>query len=110
VTPLAILRGARELLAKPEAWTKGSCARNSAGLSTIATNNDACCFCVVGALMRVSGDSHLGSRSAAFASNFLHKLSPALSAGDFNDDPNTTHADILALLDKGIAQLEGTNA
>lgn len=106
MTPLEILRGARELLAKPERWTKGACARNADGYSTIATGNDGCSFCVVGALMQVGGDSFLSSPAAIIALELMHKLSGSLSAGDFNDDPNTTHADILDLLDRGIAQLD----
>ncbi len=110
MTPLEILRGARELLAKPERWTKGTWARANT-VPVLAENSEADCFCLVAAILRAAG-SWAAAREALPVLADMVRTAPA-HAGMlmapivcFSDDPNATHADILALLDRGIAELE----
>ena len=104
MTPLEILRGARELLAKPERWTKGECARRSDGSITFSLDDEATCFCLDGALIRLCGGSHTDLFHESWEA--LRSIRPGECPIRFNDHPNTTHADILDLLDRGIAELE----
>ena len=88
----------RELLSDPKRWTKGANARNAAGQSTCAGNSDAKCWCLAGAAIRTG--NYEGCMRA------IKKLTPDDRHLDgavlFNDDPTTTHSDILRVLDAAI--------
>lgn len=103
MTPLDILRGARELLAKPEAWTVDALARGRSEREVKVHGRSAVCFCLIGSLHRIAGRKH--HAVAHETRKVIQGLLPVRLAF-FNDAPTTTHADVLALLDKGIAQLE----
>jgi hypothetical protein len=108
-----ILVRARELIADPANWVKGEYAQGS--LADPATH----CFCLIGAVDRAVLEkaglenyedcdeniliSEAESDLEAIAA--IQKLQSNLDGlvSDFNDDPETTHADVLALLDKVIA-------
>jgi len=89
------LIAARALIDTPERWIKGE--------SRIGD-----CFCALGAIGVVSGP---GAEPGLW--NGCHEaLAHAVPNGDlyvarFNDDPDTTHADILALFDRAIAAQDG---
>lgn len=104
MTPLEILRGARELLAKPERWTKGESARDAWGKPISAFSTQATCFCLIGALYRAGG-SLTEIVSIRKALQLLKTIGSLRSLAAFSDE-QATHADILALLDRGIEQLE----
>ena len=80
---------ARELLSDPDKWFKGS-----------MTNRAHNAFCVMGAIRVVTtGDALTWNRKTVEASNRVAGFVPGIVSA-FNDDPNTTHADVLALLDR----------
>lgn len=87
-TTLEVLREARELLSDPAKWTK----RGEHGPR----------YCTVSAVTEVSG-----GRADDRATRALYDALPSRWAGQyvhsFNDDPSTTHADVLALFDRAIA-------
>lgn len=90
------LRAVRELIGVPERWTRGAFARAKDGDEVEPDDNEATCFCLLGAFCVVTvtdkrylaGIQSLGIKDAA----------------EFND--NVTHPEVLALLDKAIAAEE----
>lgn len=92
-----ILKAAQELISIPERWTKGGSARDNLGRVVYAASPAACCWCAFGAVSRM-GCPELDWYLVAAAG-----LDPdATGIAGFNDDPATTHADILALFDRAI--------
>jgi hypothetical protein len=83
---LRVLRGARELLAA--GWCKGAMQSGDeySGYK----------YCARGAIAAVNGRAF----PFAYVESFVPK---DRSLPDYNDDPKTTHADILALFDRAIA-------
>lgn len=96
------LIAARALIDTPEKWIKHNFNRND-------------CYCAVGALRQAIGGT---TRVGLIPRGPYHRYSnahvavgQALPAGErggatFNDDPATSHADILALFDRAIANAE----
>lgn len=110
VERLIVIRG---LLADPSAWTKAAMARASDGRAVSLHGGGACMWCLDGAL---SHDAPGGSSLSAFKLERVTRSYVRLALGGldrsiwgFNDDPSTTHADILAVLDRAIelAKQEG---
>lgn len=90
-----------ELLAKPESWTKGAFARNLKKESIDSGSEDAVCWCVTGAIAK----TYCYQEYSQF-SYFLDKMKNDLKIPKekmittWNDDPNTTHEDVINLLKK----------
>jgi hypothetical protein len=106
-TPLEVLRGARELLAYPERWIKGEDAADVIG-QPLENGYDegAVCWCLAGALEKVSGRTQdCGVEPAYQAVDDL--IVDATNVREWNDAPERTHAEVLALLDRAIASAEG---
>jgi hypothetical protein len=106
MSALEVLQKARELIAKPGGWTQGAYARTADGFLISERNDNASCFCSVGAVSRSSDISEdIGS-----AFDFLHNAMPPrfTAAGiiGFNDSPDTTQADVVALFDRAIKLAE----
>ncbi len=107
---LDVLKKTRAVIEKPEAWTKGVChgVRTEGGvLETGVSGAD--CHCLIGALAVATEHepSHLWLEAkTALAWQLPRGVAERLV--EFNDHPRTTHADVLALLDKTIAEWEGT--
>lgn len=93
------IRKVREYLTDPAKWNKD-------GDYFKGGDRDTGCGCVFGVLDLVLG---VGSPEDSPAGEFLDQHSYARNdcrAIDFNDDPATTHADMLAFLDSAIAAAE----
>ncbi len=102
MTPLETLRAARQLITDPAKWTQGEYARDADGNEVKAWSEDATCFCAYGAIQRVT--EHEDSE----ADFFLRKAGMSkfgINVIDLND--THTHAEVLALFDAAIAELEG---
>lgn len=93
------LIAAKALIDTPEKWLKGA-----------LSDDKETCFCAMGALGHVGGfglvasdvTPEMASLIGSIPSSFLWtKQKNRLAA--FNDDPETTHADIMALFDRAIA-------
>lgn len=95
----ALLRAAREKIAVPERWTKKELARHANGNCIGPNETNASCWCLVGALMSVN----MGATDKAIQA--LGKIHDR-NLFEFNDNPATTHADVLAALDKAILDEE----
>src|ERR1700743_869307 len=102
MTYLEILKDARELIADPSRWTQDSYARDVDGKTTDPINPDAVCWCAVGAIMKVKGS--VGSVIIQRPLGPLAEYTNGTSLISFND--NHTHAEVLSVFDRSIADLE----
>lgn len=107
MTLLEHLKATRELIGTPDKWTQNVYSRDKLGSQCSIRSSEACKFCIMGAIRRVDD-----SAAADKAYEYLKNYSPILdsySKGQlvvYNDDSNTTHKDIIALLDKAIKDAE----
>ncbi len=86
---------ARELLTDPTRWCKGAGARDASGKGCSIHSEDAVSFCLVGALVKIYGVDEAYMKVGV-------KLLPYIQhrrMSDFNDDPDTSHADVLRALE-----------
>jgi hypothetical protein len=95
-----VIEGAYKILSDPKRWTKKAQARDEYGGMRFAADNAAVSFCLVGARERSASELHVGYQIRIDAGVFV---SEAMTADHkwvtcFNDDPYTTHADVLAVL------------
>jgi len=108
VTTLEILRGMRELLAEESRWTREYYGRYRDGEGcTNGYDDGACCWCLMGAAEKVSGERDPGRIERVFI-----KVLGGRTSGDiftWNDAPERTHAEILAALDRAIALESGAS-
>lgn len=114
MTPLENLTVARSLIEKPENWTQHAFARDAHGGRINVNSPNAKCFCLAGALQRAyykpglvpnTGGSRLCSGAIPLTDSARAIGSCNGSFVDYNDDPKTTHADVLWLLDATIERL-----
>jgi hypothetical protein len=96
------LRAARDVIRRPEAWTKGASARDSNGAVVVAHSPNAVAWCTTGACRRRVRTVSL-ERAALLAA-----LSPKwdCSVSLFNDDPATTHRMVMLLFGRAIKWAE----
>lgn len=95
-----VLITARGFIDTPEKWTKGLPAKDAEGFATSPHDAFAVCFCALGAIekaARIVKKDH-ASQVCRFVGDVISKR-----LVDFNDNMNTTHADILEVFDKVIA-------
>ena len=87
-----LLRAAKSLISDPKDWTQEGLYVNAQG-----------CMCAQGALNRAFRWSKLNTDVADEAQTYLHKvvrkLNPYCLVTSYNDDRETTHADIMKLFD-----------
>jgi hypothetical protein len=102
MTPLETLKAARQLISDPAKWTQGAQSRDKLGHPYAFDTDKAVCWCALGAIERVAGRY---SSERFEASTKLRSISPKGLVIDFND--THTHAEVLALFDAAIAELEG---
>lgn len=99
---LEVLRKARELISKPEHWTRHKYARDVRGLPAPVHDEAAFCFCALGALRKVNNKHSDFCRPATVLASALPESITSVSV--FND--TRTHAEVLALFDKAICMEE----
>jgi hypothetical protein len=103
MTPLETLKAARQLISTPDSWTQEVFARDKDGLRVDAQSEEAVCFCSFGAIERFTGCKNL-SEVEQHLDNVCEKYFRT-NVISFND--THTHAEVLALFDAAIAELEG---
>ena len=108
MTPAQALRDAKALIATPETWTRDFMARTKSGRQIGAASENAQCWCCIGAILNVSGG--LFTEASLRAEDLLFDAIPDVSIPDFNDNPNTTHADVMAAFDRAIKLAEESEA
>lgn len=87
------LEAVYKLIEKPEAWTQNVYARNAVGDSVEIVSNMAVCWCLRGAVLKIT--------SGMFDCS-LCELFDIGSVLDFNDAPDRKHAEVLELLKSAI--------
>lgn len=99
MTPREVLVAARELVSVPERWTRGAFARDENGdrCSTVSGVR----FCVHGAIKHFAQSVFVSDQVASVFAIANGVANDRIS--DFNDDPETTHPDIVAVFDRAIA-------
>jgi len=92
---------AKKLIAQEKHWTKHASFRNESGYTTIAELQDIVSYCMSGAIQRAHGygtpsyDQNAACETYRFIENIM-----ILPIATFNDNPNTTHADVLNKFDE----------
>ncbi len=98
-TAKTVIRKAYRLLTDPARWTRGSYALDKLGRDVGWDNKHAVCFCMEGAVRRMSDEADWGVRVQA-----LEAVSKAVGADwnyevpSFNDHHSTTHKAVLKKL------------
>lgn len=105
MTVAEVLRKARAKIEKPESWTRYTRARDRSGVCVDPCDERAVSFCSFGAIEAVAPRQLV--RTLCFIA-----LERALSGTrerdprDWQDEAETSHADVLALFDRAIAGAE----
>jgi hypothetical protein len=108
-TPLEVLRGARDILARPEAWTQSAFARDCAHIAVSVRSDEASCFCLLGAMIRASGRAELELEDAEYpleiqrAIELFRAANDVLAIAAWNDNHGRKHSHVLEAIDKAIA-------
>lgn len=103
MTPLETLKAARDLISDPARWTQVVFARDSIGMDVEPTSYRAVCFCSIGAIRKFERKMSDAEKTLLGVCSKIHDT----YVEEFND--THTHAEVLALFDAAIAELEGAN-
>ena len=106
---LELVKGVRELLAEPRAWTRGACARDPQGNIVGGLDPNAVCWCLSGALERVRSHKNWQYSSQVEARTAAINAMRGVMRTDiitFNDRVASGHEGILTMLDKVVEELE----
>jgi hypothetical protein len=103
---IAVLNGARALIAHERHWSRGAFARSWANIAVKPQSLFARRFCAIGALNRAACELLLPMQNARLAleAQAGHRLE------GWNDHPKRTHTEVLALLDAAIHALRNVHA
>lgn len=109
MTSKELLEGAKQLISDPERWTQKALARDGGGRSCLPWEQEAACWCVMGALQRAEHNHQAFGSATLNAMIALQSgaaaVNPAFGLFDFNDHADTKHGDVLAALDNAIARV-----
>ena len=94
-----LLIAAREIIEKPENWTKETFARTRSGKETFTADAKACMFCAEGALIRAQ--QTIGGNVESAVLTLENLVGSALYLSRFND--SHTHQEVLNVFDQAIA-------
>jgi hypothetical protein len=103
--PKDVLIATKALLHSPAQWTQEAFARNKNGEVISANSPDATCWCLLGAMDKVLRDNNARpavAEAERIVRNVIRERTGNYWIDGFNDSEFTTHADVLALLDKAI--------
>lgn len=98
---LVILHRLRTFLHDPSVWIKHEFALDSEGYAVDPRSPEACSWCLSGAILCVTYETELPCEPSSLSTE-IHRLFDS-DIATFNDDPTTTHSDILSLIDRTIA-------
>lgn len=109
MTTLTILQQIRELLSDEKRWTKEASARDSKGISVNPNRLRAVRWCLHGACTKVARDLPDNSDVIRMLDDEAKAMFPDRNKYGVNlhfilvnDHPDTTHADVIKVLDKAI--------
>lgn len=104
MTVHTLLVAARAKIDSPDKWTKGNFAADEFGNRAHVDSPSATCWCLDGSLVHAAR-VHLGSLGEArdvVEMALSDDDDTALSIWEFNDGKDTTHAEVMAVLDAAI--------
>ena len=106
-----VLVAARERIADEKNWTQYTAAKDSKGDWCDPHTAAAVCWCATGAVMAaipVAADYYglYTQATAALKYELIMHLYPTQFLVEFNDHPERTHAEVLALFDRTIRRFE----
>ena len=115
---MKILKKAREIITPEDCWTKGTTARNKQGHPVEAEMDEAVIFCAEGAIQRAAylqdyplppNDHEMGAGEieAEVICILSGEIDQPMSLNVWNDNPLTTHKDVLELFDRAITNYSG---
>jgi hypothetical protein len=99
---LAVLGRARQLIADEQRWCQGSFARTWLKIPVPVQSGTARRFCTIGAVMRACDELGLPSHDACI----VLEWQTVRPVQDWNNDPQRTHADVIATFDAATIALE----
>lgn len=110
-----LLKQAKALIADPHNWIQsGSYAASRDGRSCPTTSDEACCFCAMGAEMRVCRLNNESYTTEAALDHYLYRACDELwgtrNVVSVNDDHYTGHEQIMELYDRAIEDAEKDEA
>lgn len=97
------LRRARNII-RTKGWTQGFSARNADRRYTDPRSTEAVCFCILGAIDRANNELQLCSGSKA--ADVIRDVTPTGLIAEWNDHPNRTKSQVLAIFGEAIAKVE----
>lgn len=105
-SPADILRAARTLIERPEAWTKCKDARDVFGKSVLPKHPGAVCWCGEGAVLAVSPRAWPGISDCFRRMSVAADVPAGMTFHGWQDDPATTHSMVLAAMSRAIELAE----
>lgn len=105
MTPLETLKAARQLISDPAKWTQTYYARDASGYPVPPTSLEAVCFCALGSIEHAANKNLLTLTETIAIIENVALSEHAMAVFELND--THTHAEVLALFDAAIAELEG---
>jgi hypothetical protein len=100
-TAADVLKEARDLIAKDGGWTQRQYARGADGTYADFYNKKAVCFCTLGALYRVGLSE---PKALNDAEHLLLKSAQVENIVVWNDAPERTQAEVVALFDAALSK------
>lgn len=107
---LEVLTRARDLIAKPECWTKRARSRNAAGQVARIYGGEPVSWCAAGAIHQAAKSiNRAGTQDEVLALSELNRqVSGPYGLIYLNDHPMTVHSDVIGLFDRAIETLNRT--
>ena len=108
MTPVDLLHATRIIIAVPERWCQRYCALDGFDLPVQSDSVTACRWCIRGALGLAAKAAGIAACSGAYpvAERALTSFIPDRLLSPWNDAPERTHAEVMALIDLAITSLE----
>lgn len=101
--PLEQLLAARKLIADPNKWTQGVLARTAARGRVSPESSYATCWCSLGALHRVTSNTHVDKRVHDLLLKAVWEVEPSFKGFFYEYNDSHTHAEVLGCFDRAIA-------
>ena len=115
---MKILKEAREIITPEDRWTKGVLARDKQGDAISPDSIEAVCFCAMGAIDKAAymqeyplssdvpdiGAGEIAAEVICLLGEEVNRRyrGGTISVNAWNDDPSTTHKDVLKMFDRAI--------
>lgn len=103
ITVADVLKETRRVIAA--GWTQGVFARDADGYGAPVYTQEACSFCLVGAVLKAQKNLDAAEEVRVGAIGLIQRQAGVQYLHKFNDVPERTQEDVLGLLDKTIENL-----